>query len=99
MTEENKEKFNIRLHVYDVEIPVSIEREDEVYYRAAAKLITDRYNIYAGKYTGQKSDHTIAMMTLIDIALMYQRERAKNDTELYDNILSRLTSEIEEALK
>ena len=99
MTEENKEKFNIRLHVYDVEIPVSIEREDEVYYRAAAKLITDRYNIYAGKYTGQKSDHTIAMMTLIDIALMYQRERAKNDTELYDNILSRLTSEIEEVLK
>ena len=99
MAEENKEKFNIRLHVYDVEIPVSIEREDEVYYRAAAKLITDRYNIYAGKYTGQKSDHTIAMMTLIDIALMYQRERAKNDTELYDNILSRLTSEIEEALK
>lgn len=99
MTEENKEKFNIHLHVYDMEIPVSIEREDEVYYRAAAKLITDRYNIYAGKYTGQKSDHTIAIMTLIDIALMYQRERAKNDTEVYDNLLSHLTSEIEEALK
>ena len=82
-----------------MEIPVSIEREDEVYYRAAAKLITDRYNIYAGKYTGQKSDHTIAIMTLIDIALMYQRERAKNDAEVYDNLLSHLTSEIEEALK
>ena len=99
MTEENKEKFSIRLHVYDVDIPVSIDREDEVYYRAAAKLITYRYNIYAGKYTGQKRDHTIAMMTLVDIALMYQRERAKNDTEVYDNLLSRLTSEIEEALK
>ena len=99
MTEVNKEKLNIRLHVYDEEIPVSVQRDEEIYYRAAAKLITDRYNIYAGKYTGQKSDHTIALMTLIDIALMYQRERAKNDTEVYDNLLSRLTSEIEEALK
>ena len=99
MTEETKEKFNIRLHVYDTEIPVNIDREEEVYYRAAAKLITDRYNMYADKFTGQKSDHTIAMMTLIDIALMYQRERIKNDTEPYDNTLSRLTSEIEEALK
>ena len=99
MTEVNKEKLNIRLHVYDEEIPVTINRDDEVYYRAAAKLITDRYNAYAQTYTGRKSDHTIALMALIDIALMYQRERAVNDTEPYDNILSRLTSEIEEALK
>ena len=99
MTEVNKEKLNIRLHVYDEEIPVTINRDDEVYYRAAAKLITDRYNAYAQTYKGRKSDHTIALMALIDIALMYQRERAVNDTEPYDNILSRLTSEIEEALK
>ena len=99
MTEGNKEKLNIRLHVYDEEIPVTINRDDEVYYRAAAKLITDRYNAYAQTYKGRKSDHTIALMALIDIALMYQRERAVNDTEPYDNILSRLTSEIEEALK
>ena len=62
-------------------------------------MITDRYNAYAQTYKGRKSDHTIALMALIDIALMYQRERAVNDTEPYDNILSRLTSEIEEALK
>ena len=99
MPEVNKEKLNIRLHVYDEEIPVTINRDDEVYYRAAAKLITDRYNAYAQTYKGRKSDHTIALMALIDIALMYQRERAVNDTEPYDNILSRLTSEIEEALK
>lgn len=99
MTEVNKEKLNIRLHVYDEEIPVSVQRDEEIYYRAAAKLITDRYNAYAQTYKGRKSDHTIALMALIDIALMYQRERAKNDTEPYDNILLRLTSEIEEALK
>ena len=99
MPEANKEKLHIRLHVYDEEIEVTVNREDEVFYRAAAKLITDRYNAYAQAYKGRKSDHTIGLMSLIDIALMYQRERSKNDTQPYDDILLRLTSEIEEALK
>ena len=98
MAEVNKEKLHIRLHVYDEEIEVTVNREDEEYYRAAAKLITDRYNAYAQAYKGRKSDHTIALMSLIDIALMFQRERGKNDTAPYDNILTRLTSEIEHAL-
>jgi cell division protein ZapA len=40
----------------------------------------------------------VALMTLIDITLMYQKERANNDTSPYDNVLAKLTSEIEEAL-
>ena len=47
----------------------------------------------------RKSDHTIALMTLIEIALRYEKELGKNDTTPYDNILSQLTSEVEEALK
>ena len=99
MAEVNNEKLNIRLHVYDEEIQVTVKRSDEEYYRSAAKLITDRYNAYAQAYKGKKGEHTIALMTLIDIALMYERERAKNDTAPYDDILTKLTSEIEEALK
>lgn len=99
MAEVNKEKLHIRLHVYDEEIEVNINRDDEEFYRAAAKLITDRYNAYAQIFKGRKSDHTIALMSLIDIALMYQRERGKNDTAPYNDILSRLTSEIDAALK
>ena len=99
MAEVNNEKLNIRLHVYDEEIQVTVKRPDEEYYRTAAKLITDRYNAYAQAYKGKKSEHTIALMTLIDIALMYERERGKNDTAPYDDILTKLTSEIEEALK
>ena len=38
-------------------------------------------------------------MTLIDIALLHERERSKNDTAPYDDVLAKLTSEIEEALK
>ena len=47
MAEVNNEKLNIRLHVYDEEIQVTISRSDEELYRRAAKLITDRYNAYA----------------------------------------------------
>ena len=74
-------------------------REDEQYYRAAAKLISERYGAYNQVYKGRKSDHTIALMTLIEIALRYQKEMSKNDTAPYDNILRQLTSEIEDALK
>ena len=95
----DKEKLHIRLHVYDEEVEVTIKREDEVYYRAAAKLITDRYNRYAQAYKGRKGEHTISLMTLIDIALMYERKKGQNDTAPYDTILKKLTSEIEETLK
>ena len=98
MAEQNQDRLHIRLHVYDEEIEVVIKRDDEEYYRAAAKLITERYNAYAQAYKGRKSDHIIALMTLIDIALMHQKERANNDTSPYDNVLARLTAEIEEAL-
>ena len=99
MAEVNKEKLHIRLHVYDEEIEVTINREEEAYYRAAAKLITDRYNRYAQAYKGKKGDHTISLMTLIDIALMFEREHGKNDIVPYKDILQKLTSEIEEALR
>jgi len=98
MAEQNSNRLHIKLHVYDEEISVVIDREDEEYYRAAAKLITDRYNAYAEVFKGRKTDHTVGLMTLIDIALMYEKQRASNDTLPYDNVLARLTSEIEEIL-
>lgn len=99
MAEQNKDKLHIRLHVYDEDIEVVVNRDEEEYYRSAAKLITERYNAYAQAYKGRKSDHIIALMTLVDIALMYQKERTHNDTSPYDNVLAKLTTEIEEALK
>ena len=95
----NEERLHIRLHVYDEEIEVTVKREDEEFYRLAAKLITDRYNAYAQAYKGRKTEHTISLMTLIDIALLYQKTKRKNDTGPYIDILKKLTSDIEEALK
>lgn len=98
MAEVKGDRLHIRLHVYDDDIEVTINREDEEYYRAAAKLITDRYNAYAQAYKGRKSDHQISLMALIDIALLYQRERNKNDVAPYYDMFAKLTSEIEDAL-
>ena len=100
MAEESKEKLHIKIHVYDKELPVVLhDRGDEEYYRRAAKLISERYGAYTQVYKGRKDDHEIALMTLVEIALRYEKERARNNTAPYENILSQLTSEIEDALK
>ncbi len=98
MAEQNREIFHIRLHVYDEEIEVNIDRSEEEYYRAAAKLITDRYNVYANLFKGRKGDHSIALMTLIDIALRYEKEHAKNDASPFVKVLTDLTAQLEETL-
>ena len=38
-------------------------------------------------------------MALIDVALRYEKELARNDVEPYGKAMSQLTSEIEDALK
>ena len=44
MAEQDKDRLHIRLHVYDDDIEVKVNRDEEEYYRKAAKLITDDCN-------------------------------------------------------
>ncbi len=99
MSGDNNEKLHIRLNVYDTTISVNINRAEEEYYRKSEKLITKIVNSYASVYKGKKSEKEILYMALIDIALRYQKEVTRNDTTPYSDILGKLTSEIEEALK
>ena len=94
-----QDKLLIRLHVYDTDLSVRIPREDEEYYRKSAKLIDDIVNSYNKIFKGRKSDKEILYMALIDVALRYEKESDRNDTKPYDDILEKLTSEIEDALK
>ena len=89
---------NIRLHVYDTDIPVKVDREDEYFYREAAKLISSTVNKYAEVFKTKKSEKEILYMAMIDIALHYEKEKGNNDTSEYDSILSSLTKEIERIL-
>ena len=98
MAEETGNKLTIRIHVYDQDFSVNIPREDEELYRKGAKLITDVVNNYATHFVGTKSLKDILYMALIDIALRYEKEAKRNDVTPFNNILSQLTSEIEEAM-
>lgn len=94
-----EEKLRIRLHVYDTELAVKINRDDEPLYRAAGRLITDTVNTYAAAFNGKKTEKDILYMALIDIALKYQRETKRNDTEPFRQAMQDITREIEDALQ
>lgn len=98
MAEENN-KLNIKIHLYDTEMAVKVYRDEEEVYRNAAKLINDTVNTYAKILKGKRGEKEILYAAMLDIALRYEKEAKRNDTMPYSNILSKLTSEIEEALK
>ena len=99
MVDQTQDQLQIRLHVSDTDLSVRIPREDEEYYRKSAKLIDDIVNSYTKIYKGRKSDKEILYMALLDVALRYEKEEGKNDTQPYNEILEKLTAEIEDALK
>lgn len=99
MPEVKKEKQHISLHVYDEDFDIYVKPEEEEFYRKAGQLITNTYNKYAQVFKGRRSDHSIALLTLVEIGVKYEMESDKNDTTPYDDVLRKLTSEIENALK
>ena len=98
MADQMEDKLQIRLHVYDTDLTVRIPRKDEEYYRKSAKLIDEIVNSYSKIFKGRKSDKEILYMALIDVALRYEKESDKNDTQPYNDILNKLTAEIEDTL-
>lgn len=99
MPEATADKLRITIHVYDTDLTVFVPREDEEHYRKGAKLITDVVNSYSGHFRGKKSEKEILYMALIDIALRYQKETVKHDAIPFLDVMTKLTSEIEEVLK
>lgn len=99
MAEEDKSKINIRLHIYDTEIMVRIARDEEELYRKDATLINEVLNAYYSHFKGKKREKEIHYFAMIDLGLRLEKELRRNDTKPYDDILSKLTSEIEDVLK
>ena len=62
-------KTRIELEVYDELIEVYANKSDVKRYIDAAKMVTDRFNTYAELFSGKKSHHTIALITMLDIAV------------------------------
>lgn len=93
-----EKKLHIRLHVYNTEIAVNVHPDEEEVYRKAAKLITEVMNTYSGIFRETKSEKDIMFMALVHIAVQYQKEVERNDVNPLNDILVKLTSEIEDAL-
>lgn len=98
MAESDSSKISIRLHIYDRDISVKVPREDEPLYRRGGELINELLNAYYGRFKGMKEDREIHYFAMIDLALRLERELQRNDTQPYDDVLLKLTSEIEAEL-
>lgn len=94
---ENK-KQHINLRIYDCEIPMVIDAENEALYRKAASLINDKLNAYYNAHRGKKDPKEITYYAMLDIALRFVANKDRNDTLPYDKVLEKLTGEIEEVL-
>lgn len=64
-----EDKIKIELEVFDELIEVNVSKSDVKRYLDAAKFVTDRFETYAKMYLGTRSQHTLALMTMLDIAV------------------------------
>ncbi len=97
--DEVEKKRRITIHLYDTDLTVNILHSEEEFYRKSAKLVTDVINSYSNRFKGIKGDKEIMYMALLDIALRFEKEADRKDVMPFNEILSNLTSEIEDALK
>lgn len=99
MPEDELNKINIKLNIYDRVVELKVPREEESLYRKDAELINALLNVYYDNFKGLKEDKEITYFAMVDLGLRLQRELQRNDIKPYDDILQRLTSEIETVLK
>ena len=91
-----EEKLRIKLHLYETDLMVNVPREEEQYYRAAAKQVTETVNTYAKIYQGKKTHNDVMYMAMLDLALRSNKLAALNDTQPFMELIAKLTQEIEE---
>ena len=93
-----EEKLRIKLHLYETDLMVNVPREEEQYYRAAAKQVTETVNTYAKIYQGKKTHNDVMYMAMLDLALRANKLAALNDTQPFMELIAKLTQEIEEVM-
>ena len=73
---KEKTRIKIKLPIYDTELEVSIDKIDIEKFDYAARLVTDRLNAYTVAYKDRKTEHQIALMSMLDLALLSLREES-----------------------
>jgi len=88
------DKLKIHLNVNDNEIPLTIPRDEEEIYREAAKCINNKLNTYRSKLASLSKEKQVNLV-LLDIAVNFVKERQRNDTKPYKEMITRLTGDLE----
>jgi hypothetical protein len=91
------EKLTITLRIGNNTVPLTINREEEIIYRNAERMINTKLNFYSEHYPGQGYEMYLSM-GLLDIASGLVRNEMRNDTEPFTNSINALLEEIKETL-
>lgn len=94
---DNKIRINIQLG--EVKHPLNIERQDEPTYRAAARLVNERLQVYQERFRGSEFPQEFLMsFAALDIAVRYTRLHQSSDVEAAEADLSALVAEMQQYL-
>jgi len=74
-------KIPFKLAIYDMEFDMTIEKNRIEEYFRAAKEVSNRLNAYTFAYKDHKTEHQIAIMTMIDLAVYPFLDHSENDYE------------------
>lgn len=66
---KDKTRIKINLQIYDTEFEIHIDKNKIEDYDKAARLVSNRFDAYMSAYKKRKTEHEIALMTMLDIAL------------------------------
>lgn len=95
---DDKDMMDIRLRVADLLLPMTIRREEEEYYREAARRVDNLLNLYRGNFKEQDTARCMTMVALHLSVISVKLER-KNDTLPFKEKIEELTQTLEEYLK
>ncbi|MCR4994847.1 MAG: cell division protein ZapA [Bacteroidales bacterium] len=95
---EISDTFQITLKLGGQNFSVKINRDEELFYRDAEKLINQRYGYYANHFPGLAVT-TYLLMTVLDIAVRLQQETANGNIQPVMATLNGLINELNTALK
>lgn len=91
------DKVKINIQIGEFKHPLTIDREEEPMYREAAQLLNERLVAYRTKYRASNlSQEFVLSFAAFDFALRYVRLHRNVDVAPVEEVIQRLTSELED---
>lgn len=96
---EVSEDFTITLRLgQQPPLSITIKRSDEEIYRAAERLVNQKFSSYANMYPDQGNE-TYMCMAALSIALTLKQNEFRNDTEPFEQSMKRMLKTLDETLQ